>query len=87
MPLPAPANAAPMGPSTYQPAAPDSGDRQALGPVSVPQYTVPRPYSPQRTPSYVRNSANPDNPNPADDGDAPKPAEGALIGPVGYDAQ
>ena len=50
----------------------------------TPEFTVPRPYSPGRQPSFVRNAASPNNPHAA--GAAPG-AEGGLIGPIGYDAE
>jgi pilus assembly protein CpaC len=91
-PLPAPAGAAPLGPTTQRSFTPALMGRQAVRPTGVPQYTQPRFYSPQRAPTYVRNASKPNNPNTdsgnSADNDAPsKPSEGGLIGPVGYDAQ
>jgi pilus assembly protein CpaC len=87
-PLPAPTNTAPAGPTTQQPANRSFLGRQAMRPTGVPQYTLPRPFSPQRAPVYVRNTPKPDNPNLADSAaPQPQPSDGGLIGPVGYDAQ
>jgi pilus assembly protein CpaC len=82
-PLPAPAS----GPTTQQPSNPGLMGRHAMRPSGIPQYTLPRPFSPQRTPNYVRNTSNPNNPNLAEDTAASQPTEGGLIGPVGYEAQ
>lgn len=87
-PLPTPVTPPQTGPTTGQPVDnPAFSSRQAMRPLGVSQYTVPRPYSPQRAPVFVRNSSKPDNPNPGDVESQPQPAEGGLIGPVGYDAQ
>jgi pilus assembly protein CpaC len=51
------------------------------------EFTVPRPYSPSRTPVFVRNASSPDNPTVVSDAATPAAASGGLIGPVGYDAE
>jgi pilus assembly protein CpaC len=85
-PMPAPTAAPPVGPSA-QNAIPPAMQRQAMLPLGPSQYTQARPYSPERTPVYVRNMPNPNNPNMAAGSMHDQPAEGGLIGPVGYDAQ
>jgi hypothetical protein len=50
----------------------------------TPEYSVPRPYSPERQPTFVRNAISPNNRHAA--GEAPG-AESGLFGPVGYDAE
>jgi pilus assembly protein CpaC len=86
---PLPATTPPQtGPSTSQPIDnPTYAPRQVSRSWSLPQFTQPRPYSPQRTPTFVRNASKPDNPNQADGDSQNQPSEGGLIGPVGYDAQ
>jgi pilus assembly protein CpaC len=87
-PLPAPTTPPQMGPTTQQPVDnPAFTGRQAMRPTGVPQYTVPRPYSPQRAPIFVRNASKPNNPTLSDGESQPQPADNGLIGPVGYDAQ
>jgi pilus assembly protein CpaC len=49
--------------------------------------TVPRPYSPPREPTYVRNTSSPNNPNSQGAANAPLDIAPGLIGPIGYDAQ
>jgi pilus assembly protein CpaC len=86
-PMPAPMAAPPIGPSALRTVNPPNVERQATRPVAPSQYTLPRPYSAERTPVYVRNMPNPNNPNLAAGPTQDQPAEGGLIGPVGYDAQ
>jgi len=78
--------ALPSGRSTRH-LPPPAASRQAVRPAGDPLYTVPRPYSPQRQPSYVRNSTSPDNRQGRSDTAASPSAGGGLIGPVGYEAQ
>jgi pilus assembly protein CpaC len=53
----------------------------------LPEYTAPRPYSPRRQPVFMRNAANPNNPQPSGISDGSAVGENNLIGPVGYDVQ
>jgi hypothetical protein len=53
----------------------------------MPQYTAPRPYSPQRQPVFMRNAIKPYNPQPQAGQPAAQQRENSLIGPVGYDVQ
>jgi pilus assembly protein CpaC len=87
-PLPTPITPPQSAPSTQQPVTnPAVSSRPAMRPTGTQQYTIPRPYSPQRTPTFVRNTSKPNNPNLADGESQPPPSGGGLIGPVGYDAQ
>ena len=63
----------------------DSGS--IMGPGGVPQYTAPRPYSPQRQPVFMRNASRPYNPQAQPAQPAAPQRENSLIGPVGYDVQ
>lgn len=63
----------------------DAGASRPLGGGS--QITVPRPYSPPRQPSYVRNSSSPNNPYPEQTDAASLDIATGLIGPIGYEAQ
>jgi pilus assembly protein CpaC len=67
--------------------SPKTGTQQANRPAGTHEYTVPRPYSPERHPTFVRNATSPQNRT----GDSPAAStpspEGGLFGPVGYDAQ
>jgi hypothetical protein len=62
----------------------DVGTSSGLG---SPATTTPRPYSPPREPSYVRNSPSPDNRYGGEGESVPLDIAPGLIGPVGYDAQ
>jgi pilus assembly protein CpaC len=85
-PMPAPSAGPSNGPSAQQPVNLPIVERLAMRPAG-PQYTQPRPYSPERAPVYVRNVPNPNNPNLAVGPTQSHAADGGLIGPVGYDAQ
>jgi hypothetical protein len=50
------------------------------------QYTAPRPYSPTRTPLYLRNATSPHISNSGHTADSTASLP-AMIGPVGYDVQ
>ncbi len=52
-----------------------------------PEYSAPRPYSPLRQPVFMRNAANPNNPQQSGGGAPSGISETGLIGPVGYDEQ
>jgi len=54
---------------------------------STASTTAPRPYSPPREPSYVRNASSPNNPYSGEQGTAPLDIAPGLIGPIGYEAQ
>jgi pilus assembly protein CpaC len=71
--------AAPFQPTYSQPTAGQDG--------GMPQYTAPRPYSPQRQPVFMRNAIKPYNPQPQAGQPAAQQRENSLIGPVGYDVQ
>lgn len=56
----------------------------------VPEYSTPRPYSPQRQPVFMRNASNPATPTNPQGPAIPETAsatQNGLIGPVGYDVQ
>lgn len=59
----------------------------AMGQGGQPQYTAPRPYSPQRQPVFMRNATRPYNPQTQPAQPAAPQRENSLIGPVGYDVQ
>jgi pilus assembly protein CpaC len=52
-----------------------------------PEYSTPRPYSPPRQPVFMRNAANPNNPQQSGVPATSGIGETGLIGPVGYDVQ
>lgn len=60
---------------------------EAMGSGGQPQYTAPRPYSPQRQPVFMRNATRPYNPQAQPAQPAAPQRENSLIGPVGYDVQ
>jgi pilus assembly protein CpaC len=90
-----PASSAPPAPATggsartFVPASPQPTDNHSgsIMPGSVPQYTAPRPYSPQRQPVFMRNASRPYNPQAQPAQPAAPQRENSLIGPVGYDVQ
>lgn len=78
----------PPGRSTLRTSIPQPNNpRQVMRSTGTPQYTVPRPYSPQREPVYTRNASSPNNPQPSNHTATSQDRPGGLIGPVGYDAQ
>jgi pilus assembly protein CpaC len=82
-----PADAGGEGPSSetgYFGPQPDYTGRP-LGAARTPQYSVPRPYSPQRQPVFVRNASKQNYPQSGAAGAAP--GQTGLFGPVGYDPQ
>ncbi len=89
-----PAPVPPQAPISPQPSqeepvksAEPSAKDAATGQSVAPTYTLPRPYSPQRKPIFMRNASNPYNrPAPSAPPTAQQP-QSALIGPVGYDVQ
>jgi hypothetical protein len=70
--------------STLMPSMEAAG---AFGASAAPQYTVPRPYSPPRTPVFVRNASSPDNRYVQPEEPAAASSSQGLFGPVGYDAE
>lgn len=89
--LPKPAQTPPVtpapGPSpnsgSYYPATQpnEAYTLPANGSAQSPAYTMPRSYTPQRQPVFMRNASRPNNQQ-----SQPAPArENSLIGPVGYD--
>lgn len=78
-------------PIQLQPSSPKpSSDMGAGLPRSSPSAvstTVPRPYSPPREPSYVRNASSPNNPYLGGQDSAPLDIAPGLIGPIGYEEQ
>ena len=89
-----PAAAAPQAPlpnsaSNFLPTTPfqPAYSQPAIGQGGMPQYTAPRPYSPQRQPVFMRNASRPYNPQPPVVQPAAPQRENSLIGPVGYDVQ
>ena len=98
-PLPPQANEPPAAVTPPAPAPESSGylptmlpiqpaySQPGLGQGTVPQYTAPRPYSPQRQPVFMRNATRPYNPQPSIAQPTAQPRESSLIGPVGYDVQ
>jgi hypothetical protein len=85
-PAPAPL---PTSSRTFQPVEPaqPAGSQPTAGQGGMPQYTAPRPYSPQRQPVFMRNATKPYNPQPQAVQPADQQRENGLIGPVGYDVQ
>ena len=57
------------------------------GPADSQVYTTPRPYSPPRQPTFVRNATRPNNPQPQTAPSTGSARDNNLIGPVGYDVQ
>jgi len=73
-------------PNPSQPDANHSGS--AIGPAAgIPQYTTPRPYSPQRPPVFMRNASKPYNQQAQPAQPASPQRENNLIGGVGYDLE
>lgn len=75
-----------------QPAAPPKAAATNSGAPrgGSPAYTMPRPYSPQRQPVFMRNASNPPTPSSPQGPTIPETAsttQSGLIGPVGYDVQ
>lgn len=71
------------------PAAPPKA-AAAVQQGGVPEYSTPRPYSPQRQPVFMRNASNPATPTNPQGPTIPETAsatQNGLIGPVGYDVQ
>jgi hypothetical protein len=62
-------------------------DRQANLAPAGREYTVPRPYSPGRQPTFVRNATSPQNQNSGVQPAANAEPESGLFGPVGYDVE
>jgi hypothetical protein len=89
--LPKPAQTPPVTPvpgptpnsGSYYPSTQpnDAYTLPANGSAQSPAYTMPRSYTPQRQPVFMRNASRPNNPQSQQ---APA-RENSLIGPVGYD--
>ena len=85
-------------PPVQQTVDPLGGSTTGVAPTVGPQFstaqspatrqaTLPRSYSPQRQPVYLRQATNPNSPNNASPRNRPAGQVPALIGPVGYDVQ
>jgi pilus assembly protein CpaC len=77
--------AAPSDGVRYLPAGSDYGGGNTTLPPR--EGTAPSPYSPPRTPVFMRNASRPHNPHPAATPPQVRTAENGLIGPIGYDVQ
>lgn len=82
-----PAGGDSQGPSdpSARPFGPYTPVRQAGKTGPWPNQTVPRTYSPQRAPVYMRNSPSPNEPYSRNGTASAEPDPAGLIGPFGYD--
>jgi hypothetical protein len=62
-------------------------DGQASTTRTGPEYTVPRAYSPERQPTFVRNATSPQNPTSNVRVASSAEPKSGLFGPVGYDTE
>lgn len=85
----APPAATPPAPGPSSSAAPPQPPVEdgAVLQGGAPNYTAPRPYSPQRQPVFMRNATKPYNQQTPNNQPATAARQGGLIGPVGYDVQ
>lgn len=76
-----------LQPSSPKPSPGSGAGLPAFGPSTASTTTTPRPYSPPREPSYVRNASSPNNPYSGEQEPASLDIAPGLIGPIGYETQ